>query len=37
MKIGQKFSGKNEKTDVFYSHAVGMLTTLGLEKYEKKF
>ena len=37
MKIGQKFSGKNEKTDVFYSHAVGMLTTLGLEKYEKNF
>jgi len=37
MKIGQSFSGKNEKTDVFYSHAVGMLTALGLEKYEKNF
>ena len=37
MKIGQSFSGKNDKTDVFYSHGVGMLTTLGLEKYEKHF
>ena len=37
IKIGQSFSGKNEKTDVFYSHAVRMLATLGLEKYEKNF
>ena len=37
MKVGQWFSGKNSSEDVYYYHTIGMLTALGLEKYEKNF
>lgn len=37
MKVGQWFTGKNTTQDVYYYHTVGMLTALGLEKYEKNF
>ena len=37
MKVGQMFNGKNPTQDVYYYHTVGMLTALGLEKYEKNF
>lgn len=37
MKVGQWFSGRNSSEDLYYYHTVGMLTALGLEKYEKNF
>ncbi len=37
MKVGQRFGGKNAPQDVYYYHTFGMLSTLGLEKYEKNF
>lgn len=37
MKVGQMFTGKNSSQDIYYYHTVGMLTALGLEKYEKNF
>lgn len=37
MKVGQMFSGKDSAKDYLYAHAGNMLTTLGLEKYEKNF
>ena len=37
MKIGQWFTGKNSSQDIYYYHTVGMLTALGLEKYENNF
>ena len=37
MKIGQSFTGKSAATDVYYYHTNGMLSALGLEKYEKNF
>jgi hypothetical protein len=37
MKVGQRFGGKNDPQDVYYYHTFGMLSTLGLEKYEKNF
>jgi len=35
--IGNWFTGKNSSQDVNYYHTVGMLTALGLEKYESNF
>jgi len=37
MKVGQMFSGKDSTQDYMYAHGTYMLTTLGLEKYEKNF
>ncbi len=37
MKVGQMFTGKDSTTDMYYAHGTAMLSTLGLEKYEKNF
>mmetsp|Transcript_6330 Transcript_6330/g.21197 ORF Transcript_6330/g.21197 Transcript_6330/m.21197 type:complete len:251 (-) Transcript_6330:350-1102(-) len=36
-QVGQWFSGGKPEEDVLYSRTKGMLSTLGLEKYEKNF
>ena len=37
MKAGQWFTGTNASQDIYYYHTNCMLTSLGLEKYEKNF